>query len=379
MRLTSIRFTEQQGTPQEWELGEVSLGAKNLIVGKNASGKSRTLSVIGALAANLTGSRPVVGAGTYDCRFVSENSELLYHLSFSGGQVLSEKLTRNGEVLLDRVEGGEGNIFAAAMDGGKFVRFQAPTSSLAAVVRRDSLQHPFLEPLFEWGAALRCYYFGSSLGKDHFAVIVQNAPRVDDRDGNAVVGVFRAAEREFGETFLNIIKEDLGRLDYLVDQVGCAAPVSLRVNQDLPGEFVGLYVKEHGLPGITDQYTMSQGMFRVLSLLIHVNYFRLKNSATCVLVDDVGEGLDFDRSCKLIALLRSKADEAGVQLIMSSNDRFVMNAVPLEEWSVLQRVGNKVSVRNIENSKDIFEEFKFTGLSNFSFLEMDVLGTSGLE
>jgi hypothetical protein len=36
-------------------------------------------------------------------------------------------------------------------------------------------------------------------------------------------------------------------------------------------------------------------------------------------------------------------------------------------------------VRNYENSRDVFEEFKFTGLSNFSFLEMDFISGSQSE
>ena len=91
------------------------------------------------------------------------------------------------------------------------------------------------------------------------------------------------------------------------------------------------------------------------------------------MIDDIGEGLDFERSCCLINVLREKAIKSAMQLILSTNDRFVMNQVPLEEWSVLQRDGSHVKVRNFENSRDIFEEFKFTGLSNFSFLEMDFI------
>lgn len=58
---------------------------------------------------------------------------------------------------------------------------------------------------------------------------------------------------------------------------------------------------------------------------------------------------------------------------MSTNDRFVMNSVPLEEWSVLRREGGKVTVHNYSNSRETFDDFKFTGLSNFSFLELDFL------
>ena len=38
---------------------------------------------------------------------------------------------------------------------------------------------------------------------------------------------------------------------------------------------------------------------------------------------------------------------------------------------VLERSGPVVEVKNHCNAKAVFEAFKFTGLSNFSFLEMD--------
>jgi hypothetical protein len=114
-------------------------------------------------------------------------------------------------------------------------------------------------------------------------------------------------------------------------------------------------------------------MFRALSIITQINYSQLAHRATCIVIDDIGEGLDFDRSCRLIELLRAKAQASSVQLIMATNDRFVMNKVPLEEWSVIQRQGAKVTVRNSQNSKAAFEDFKFTGLSNFDFFATDFI------
>ncbi|KAF0249339.1 MAG: hypothetical protein FD167_1256, partial [bacterium] len=148
-------------------------------------------------------------------------------------------------------------------------------------------------------------------------------------------------------------------------------PISIRLQSNLPGEIVGLYVKEKDLLGITDQGSMSQGMFRVLSLLTQVNYLQMTGKPTCILIDDIGEGLDFDRSCRLIDLLREKTKSSKIQLVLTTNDRFIMNRVPLEEWSVIRREHSHVTVLNHNNSKEIFDEFRFTGLSNFSFLEMD--------
>ena len=62
-------------------------------------------------------------------------------------------------------------------------------------------------------------------------------------------------------------------------------------------------------------------------------------------------------------------------MIMSTNDSFIMNAVDIQNWAVLVREGNKISLYNYENSKEIFEEFKFTGLNNFDFYASEFFKT----
>lgn len=373
MRLTNVKYKEFEDTPQEWILDGLSLSESNLIVGKNASGKSRVLNIIRALARHLAGIDPPRLSGNYDIEFISDGKIISYQLKYEEQQVIEEKFSVDGEVLLTRGVGGEGLIWAEDIDGiGKRIRFQTPTSEIAAVARRDAIQHKFLEILYSWGSSVRHYYFGSSLGKDILAIFVEKGgEKIDEWDPNAVVALYNQAQKEFPGDFRQILMDDMQLLDYVLEDVGVRAPVSIRVKPGLPGEPVGLYVKEKDLPGITDQHSMSQGMFRALSLLIQVNYSLMTGKSTCILIDDIGEGLDFDRSCRLIDLLRDKTHASNIQLILSTNDRFVMNRVPLEEWSVLQRKTNHVRVMNYGNSREVFEEFKFTGLSNFSFLEMD--------
>ena len=67
-------------------------------------------------------------------------------------------------------------------------------------------------------------------------------------------------------------------------------------------------MKERGSGAYVDQYMLSQGMFRVLSIIIQLNYSELAKTGAIpvVLIDDIGEGLDFDRSYKLIGLLRQR-------------------------------------------------------------------------
>jgi hypothetical protein len=134
-------------------------------------------------------------------------------------------------------------------------------------------------------------------------------------------------------------------------------------------------VKEKNSTARIFQADMSQGMFRALSLIIQFSYNILKKLSTTILIDDIGEGLDFDRSAKLIQLLINIAENSNIQLIMSTNDRYVMNKVPFKYWQVIDRKGGVCKVFNYENSKSIFDDFEYTGLNNFDFLAYDYINS----
>lgn len=372
MRLKSLKFSEGDGTPQEWQLDKLSFGPRMLVVGRNTAGKTRTLSITSALAKYVTGAQPLALTGNYSAVFDWEGREYVYNLQYQDSQVQHEQIIIDGKQYLSRGPGGVGKIVAEKL--GAEIDFQVPPNTVAAAARRDTIQHSFVEPLFEWGTSLRYYQFGG-MQKGTLAIFIPTGMPVDDRDQNAVVAIFREALKLFGEKFVDSLKSDLAEIDYHVDKIVLAPPVSVRF---MPGgpEPVAIHVKESDLQGVTDQIVMSEGMFRVLAILVHVNFAQFKGSASSVFIDDIGEGLDFDRSCRLIDLLRSKAEIHNFQLVMSTNDKFVMNQVPLEEWTVLHRHRNVVHVRNYENSRTAFDDFKFTGLSNFSFFEMNAIDMS---
>jgi energy-coupling factor transporter ATP-binding protein EcfA2 len=380
MKLVSLEYSENVGRDQEWVLKKLTLGDKNLIVGRNSTGKTRTLHVLASLARALSSPQNVItSSGKYFCEWVDANGKsYIYEYLVESATVLLEKLTIDGTVYLERQPGGVGTIFYEKVNGGANLPFQTPVNEFAISKKRDAVQHSFIEPLHQWASEVRHYFFGSSFGKEHMAVFAPNMPPVDERDSNQIVGLFRNAIRDFGSEYVNAIVEDMQFLGFDIETVELGFPVSVMPEYVPPG-LNGIRVKERGVRGYVDQITMSQGMYRVLALLININYLLLNKTSTCVIIDDVGEGLDFERSCRLITLLRNKADESNIQVIMSTNDRFVMNEVPLSEWTVLHRRGYEVFVSNYSNSKDKFDEFRFTGLSNFSFFEMDYLADSGDE
>ncbi len=116
---------------------------------------------------------------------------------------------------------------------------------------------------------------------------------------------------------------------------------------------------------------MSQGMFRALTFFIQLTFACMSNYSLCVLFDDIGEGLDYDRARDFISIFIKKVNNSNMQFLMTTNDRNVMNKIPLKYWTVIDRKKDESIFYNYNNSKDIFEDFRYTGLNNFDFLATD--------
>lgn len=367
MQLESLTYAQFEGKPEEWSITDFSFGNINLIVGKNATGKSRTLSIIQSLGNLVSGYIKLqFKSGNYKALFNEDGEKLTYFLKYEKSKVIEEKLVIGSTTKLDRGPRGEGTIYAVKEK--RDMKFQAPPSELACVNRRDSVQHPFFEDLHKWGKNLRSYLFGTPLGRDHYAVFRKDKEeeKLNLKDTKQAVAIFKKGQKKYSKKFIDNIKTDMAKVGFNLDNITVGSPISITF-QNLLEPPQGILVKEGDLKGTTDQNSISQGMFRALSLIIQLNYSLLASVPSCILVDDIGEGLDYERASALIKLLIDKAKESCVQLIMSTNDRFVMNNVPLEYWSIMRRFPNESKIYNYKNSRKQFDDFELTGLNNFDF------------
>lgn len=368
MKIKSLSYTQYAGTAREWRLPDCKFADLNLIVGENATGKSRTLNVIAGLAQLVSGYRKFTfRSGNYDILLSSSVNPYNYRLHYEDNKILAESLLVGKKLRLERGGGGKGKIFAEKLEKkGTLMEFQTPETELACVARRDEIQHPFFQPLHEWGATLRHYQFGSSLGQASYLINFQNRDLglPNTRDENQVVHIFMYGEKRFGSEFNKRVLAGMAGIGYQIERI--TAEVSEQIEIAPLGQHpYWLNVKEQDLPGKTSQRDMSQGMFRCLSLIVQLVYSLMAHEATCVLIDDIGEGLDFERSSALIKYVLASAEESNIQLIMTTNDRFVMNSVPLEYWMIARRTGNCVNYLTARNAPAVFQRFEETGLSNF--------------
>ena len=361
----SIEGKPQDGQSQQW----LTLRDINLIVGKNATGKSRTIDAIRHIADLVSSDVKLsqlyasgFGTAEYYLKFSNDGEEIQYYLSFKEGKVIQESLTVGNVQKLNRAES---KLYYEEIN--QDLDFQIDEDILA-VTKRDKKQHSFFEDLYLWGKNLNHYRFGRQLGKDIFLKdvnAVKDDKDVDLKDGDDVASIFIKGKREHSDIFVHTIIQDMERLSYNLKEIN-ASPLKY-----FPVSAFGLNVQENDLQDTTDQREMSQGMFRALSLLVQLNYSLLSKIPSCILIDDIGEGLDYDRSKGLIDLIIEKVKGSFVQVIMTTNDRFVMNKIPLDYWSVIERIPKKSLFYNYRNSKETFDEYKYSGLSNFDFLATD--------
>ncbi|SRR6266481_759406 len=372
MSLVKFSYKEYEDEPRCWEISDATFSNINLIAGKNSSGKSRLLSVISSLGRLLTGQY----VPTEPCKFLAliqlNEHQFSYEIAFKDGGVIDERLDVDGVNKLFRKEDGLGKIWYEKQ--GSFLDFKLPINALAAVNRRDEIQHPFLIELHQWASSIVMYAFGSDFGRSQL-MDLSRADRILNgqtpqkiNDTNDLVGIYTSSFIRFGDEFDKAVIADMNKLGYSLTHVGSD---NLQKFLNFPIAALGLFTTESELGFQNCQVHMSQGMFRALALTIHLNLCAISKEKKLMLVDDIGEGLDFERSVAIIGLLISKAQENNLQIIMTTNDRFVMNEVPLEYWSVLKRKVGIVKMFNIRNSEEQFKKFKYLGLNNFEFFASD--------
>ncbi|WIV97161.1 AAA family ATPase [Kinneretia aquatilis] len=368
MALKKLTYFEYKDDPRYWALESLDFTESNLIVGRNATGKTRLVHVITGLMQMLAGTKiGALDSGSYVAEFHVAGRSYIYEIAFHRRTVVKEKLLVDGRVRLERSEDGKGRIHYAKE--GTDLDFEVELSAIAFQSRRDRLQHPFITDLADWAASSATYMFGSEMGRNTLAMLMtaQTASKeLEQEDPNNALATYIEGFKKYRDAFDKAIIEDMIEMGFPLREVH-AKPLDPSVAASSQGQLTALTVAEDGLSVEIPQIFISQGMYRALALTIKLNWAMFSNRKGLLVIDDLGEGLDYERACAVVKMTMEKAKASGSQVIITSNDRFVMNSVPLESWVVLQRQGGTVRAFTPRNSTEQFENFRFTGLSNFDF------------
>lgn len=358
MILKSIDYYENKGKNDFWEIKEVRLTKQNIIVGLNATGKTRLTNVITNLAAIL--SAKVKKNGNWSLSFENGNKKrLTYNLKINDLKIDCEEIREGSKVLLDR-KGASGRIYS--VKDKELHDFNPPADELTINVRRDLAHYPFLENFIIWAKNVKGYSFS---GVKNDQITIPNRPEGFIDSLTTVPYILRQVSGNSEIT--NRIIKDMNTIGYHIKTI--AAKQQL-LQPNLSNIFT-VSIQEKDLSCPTEQNTISNGMFRALCLIVITEYLLSIERTGTIIIDDLGEGLDFERSSKLIRLLFEKTTNSALQLIITSNDRFLINNVDMRNINYLQRKGHSVQAFNYERNKSLFDKFILSGLNNFDFLNQD--------
>ncbi len=285
MIISKLSYSENIGTPQEWLLNDLHLGKINLLVGKNAVGKSRTLNIIGNLAKTMTGKFSRLPDGNWDITFEKNNKKYIYKLKISNNNVEEEELSLNEKKLIIRNKKEKRINFSQE---NKLRDFHPPENKLTVQVRRDQKEHPFLDDLSEWAENLHHFTFSGARVND--LTIVGNIEQIQDKNFPLSLNIVPLILRDALEQ-KNIKKEiikDFNLIGYEIKNVYVG-----NLEPGFPPNVLCLVIQEKDLNCPTLQTSMYPGMFRAFSLIVIINYVISLDKKCTILIDDIGEGLDY--------------------------------------------------------------------------------------
>lgn len=358
MRIKQLSYVDPY-----WELENLQLNKVNLVVGKNATGKTRTLQTIDLLVKMITQKRDLNWGAQWAILFENyKGEEIKYEFSTSYQKqgVTFERMTLdNNRLVLSRDRKyNDGNAKLRNYSKNDYDYVYPPDNKLVLHTNRDIRAFPFLEDVANWAEQSYGFKFGnispySLLNQQEYDLLTA----VED-----IPTLFKSLKSSDKEKII----ADFNSLGYNITNITIQGSGATTI----------MFVKEKGVRKNIPHFQLSQGMFRTLALIVYMQYLISRKKPVTIIIDDLCEGLDYERATKLGKLLFETALKGDIQLIATSNDNFLMEVVDLKYLNVLFRTGKKVHGINAQSNPKLFEEFKFTGLSNFDFFSSNYIKTA---
>lgn len=350
--LTKFNFSEFEGNPNSWIAEGIKVEHVALIVGKNSTGKTRVLNVINNFASMLL-KKNKYSEGKFNFSF-KFNEDINYDIFLHNGTIQREEIKIINGITLVKRDKDKGRIWS--MSKQDYDSFSPPEEELTINIRRDLEHYPYIENIIKWAQGVIKITF-SQINPDTIAI-----PSTKDalsEDINTLPYILE--EQKTNHEFKSAIKEGMKKIGYNIDYI-----TTKNQGGSIPNPLMVVSIKEHDIQCETIQQNMSAGMYRAFSVITYLEYMKIVNTKKTILIDDIGEGLDFERASKLAKYITEMSRDLNGQVIMTSNDRYLINNIDSRFLCILKRDKQKVIEFNASN-KEVAEIIE-SGLTNFDIL-----------
>lgn len=285
MRLIHFSYKEANWTFEPFlPLKEVSL-----LYNRNAVGKLKAMEAINFTINYILQAASIDNNNGFSSSLTFEDEGLTinYSFSISEGEVTAEELgVANQDPFLRRDKNN-------AWLQGEIIN--PPANKLTLHVRRDTKQYPHIEKIMLWAEHAYGHCFNEN-NRKHSASISSAYHR------DNLVGIMESLPK----TSLSKVINRARQLGYHIQSIENAK-----------------YDELHAV-----------------NLLIYLEYISLRSKPSLLLIDNLCEGVDYDRSVQLGRLLFSYCLKNDIQLIVSSNNTFLIDVLEMRYWNIWLRKDN---------------------------------------
>lgn len=336
----------------DWSIDSLTVGKTNLIVGKNATGKTRTMYALSRTLRIISQTAEIENDDNFTAGLLFEDNgrEIILIIRIIDRKIENEILIIDGEEIIKR------DTKSASIRGEIA---NPPTNALLLHVRRDINEFPDIENIIDWASR--------AIGRSFIETDTPNDEQLCE-----LVESFSDAMRQNVVSMANEVGFPITEVDTFRNTLRSALKKGAKVPNGLE-KMQFLVFKEKNVPPYLAYSELSEGMRRTVLLLILIEHFVNNSEGAFLAIDDLGEGLDYTRATKVGRLLFDTCREHGIQLVAASNEEFMMNIVDIDCWNILVRHGQTVKSFTKDDAPELFEEFRFSGLDNFDFFTSDRL------
>jgi predicted ATPase len=337
---------------ESWTVNPIHFRKINYIVAQNATGKSRILRCVEALMEMLTGNAPVF-IGSWNVSFKFPSGTFDYSLTMKD-KIVEESLYIDEVLVLERV-GDKARLFSKSTNS--FLQVSPPSDGLVINFRRDKLEFPYFEELFGFASKSKLFKFGHIHATDFIGEEGRKLKAQSIEDAAHLL------LRDIPTSDYAAICQDINSIGYNIESIEAS----------MVNNTPQLLVREKGLVFPIEQRLLSQGMYRAIALIIYLHYLKISFRPSLVMIDDIAEGLDYERASKLSQRLESFFEELSTQVVITSNHNFFLDKVSLKYWTILYKKGTEIMGISEETNAEAFRKFRLSGLSPFDVFSSNFL------
>lgn len=355
--------------PPGWNFEKLTLKKINLIVGQSAVGKSRILNTLTNFCRFVNDSKPLA-KGEWNIKFKSADKIYRYHVKLSRTEIISEELLLTENSKETEIITRDKNKFI--FSNSNLPKLDYTKLSINLLKNEDAI-HPVYE---DFNKIYRRNFFDKDLNDQSKNIQFNEEIENDLKNNPNAINYIPLSVRLF-----YLSKNDKDKYELICDYYKRVFPfineikfLDLRelaknfpipINDAVP--IMSFTEKEN--KNITFN-ELSTGMQKVLLILTDIVAIP-QNSV--YIIDEYENSLGENAIDFLPELLLERNINA--QFLITSHHPYLINAIPVENWQVLNRKGQNVSVINGESLKEKYGKSKqksFTQLINDKIYEEGV-------